>query len=95
MRGKDAGKEGEVLKVIKLENAFKVLVKGVNIVKKSQKPNPQLGIAGGMSEMEKPVDISNVMLLDKKTGKATRVKFNVDAKTGKKSRIAAKSGDAI
>jgi len=95
MRGKDSGKDSEVLKVIKMKNTYKVLVKGINIVKKSQKPNPQLGIAGGISEMEKPIDISNVMLVDKKTGKPTRVGINVDKVTGKRSRIAIKSGEII
>ena len=68
MRGKDAGKEGEVLKIVKSTTSFKVLVKGVNIVKKSQKPNAQLGIAGGMTEMEKPVDILQ-MLIEASTDK--------------------------
>ncbi len=95
MRGKDAGKEGEVLKVILGDKQTKVIVKGINIVKRSQKPNPQLGIAGGVSEMEKGIDISNVMLIDKKSGKATRVIIKVDSKTGKKARVSQKTGDVI
>jgi len=95
MRGKDAGKEGEVLSVLLKERATKVLIKGVNIVKKAQKPNPQLGIAGGMSEKEMPIDISNVMVIDKKSGNPVRVKFKVDEKTGKKNRVSVKSGEVI
>jgi large subunit ribosomal protein L24 len=100
MRGKDAGKEGEVLKVVDLINkkgkdATRVVVRGVNIVKKHRKPNPTLNIQGGILEFEKAVDVSNVMLIDPKTGKPTRVAFKIDEKTGKKVRIAKKSGAII
>lgn len=95
MRGKDAGKEGEVLTLVFKENSTRVVVKGVNVVKKTQKPNAQLGIVGGMSEKEMPIDISNVMLVDKKSGKPVRVKFTIDEKTGKKSRVSVKTGDVI
>ena len=95
MRGKDSGKEGEVLAIVKKQNSIKVLIKGVNIVKKTQKPNAQLGIVGGINEMEKPIDISNVMLVDKKSGKPSRVKFSIDEKSGKKVRLSIKSGEAI
>lgn len=95
MRGKDAGKQGEVLSIVNKENSIRVVVKGINIVKKTQKPNPQLGIVGGMSEKEMSLDISNVMVLDKKTGKPVRVKFKIDEKTGKKSRVSAKTGEVI
>lgn len=93
MRGKDSGKTGEVLQVVKNGEDFKVVVKGINIVKKSQKPNPQLGIKGGFVNFEKPISISNVMLLDPKTGKPTRVGFKVV--DGKKVRVAKKSGEVI
>jgi large subunit ribosomal protein L24 len=100
MRGKDAGKRAEVLDVIKDESyknavKYKVLVKGVNIVKRARKANPQLGIAGGISEFEKPIDMSNVMFIDKKTDKPTRVGFKIDEKTGKKTRISKDSGEII
>lgn len=93
MRGKDAGKSGEVLQVLKKGDDFRVVVKGINIVKKSQKPNPQFGIKGGFINFEKPISISNVMLLDPKTGKPTRVGFKVVE--GKKVRVAKKSGEVI
>jgi large subunit ribosomal protein L24 len=100
MRGKDAGKEGEIEKLIykvdkQGKKVTKALIHGVNVVKRSQKPNPQFGIQGGIVEIEKPIDVSNVMLIDKKTGKPTRVGFKVDEKTGKKVRFAKKSGEVI
>lgn len=98
MRGKDSGKRGEVLAIVKRvkegKEVFKIVVKGINIVKRAQKPNPQLGIKGGLVEVEKAMDISNVMLIDPKTDKPTRVGFKVD-ENGKKVRIAKKSGEVI
>ncbi len=95
MRGKDSGKEGDVLAIIKGVKNTRVIIKGVNIVKKTQKPNAQLGIKGGITEIEKGIDISNVMLIDKKTGKPSRVGFKIDEKTGKKLRFIKKSGETI
>lgn len=95
MRGKDAGKKGEVTSIIETEKELKVIVSGVNIVKKSRKPNPTLGVSGGIIEMEKPISISNVMIIDPKTNKPTRVGFEIDKKTGKKFRIAKKSGEKL
>ena len=95
MRGKDSGKTGEVLMVVKkMKNKVErtlVVVKGINIVKKSQKPNPQFGIQGGFVEFEKPIDISNVMVIDSKTNKPTRVGIKVE--DGKKTRFAKKGGE--
>lgn len=89
MRGKDSGKNGEVLTVVKKISKYgteriMVVVKGINVVKKSQKPNPQFGIKGGFVEFEKPIDISNVMLLSA-SGKPSRVGYEI--KDGKKSRV--------
>lgn len=95
MVGKDAGKEGKVEKYIKAKTSKgddQVIVHGLNVVKKSQKPNPQFGINGGIVEFEKPINISNVMLVE--GTKATRVGFKSD-KTGKKTRISKKTGKAI
>jgi large subunit ribosomal protein L24 len=93
MRGKDAGKQGEIEAVIvdKDTKKVKVLIKGVNIVKKAQKPNPTLGIEGGIVQMEKAIDASNVMVIDPKSNKPSRVGFKIDEKTGKKTRIFKKS----
>ncbi|BCX14271.1 MAG: 50S ribosomal protein L24 [Candidatus Dojkabacteria bacterium] len=100
MRGKDAGKKGEVLKIVKTKNkkgdsVMKVVVKGVNIVKRAQKPNPQFGIPGGIIEIEKPIDISNVMYFDESVNSPTRIGFKIDEKTGKKFRISKKSGKVL
>ena len=89
--GEDKGKTGKVLKVLVDKN--RAIVEGVNIMTKSAKPsakNPQ----GGIIKVEAPIHISNLNLIDPKSGKATRIgmKFNED---GKKVRIAKKSGEEI
>ena len=91
MRGEDKGKEGKVLRVFLKRG--RVTVEGVNIVKrhrKARRPDEQSGII----EMPAPVHLSNVMLLDPKTGEPTRVRARIDA-DGTKERVSAKSGDAI
>ena len=70
--GKDKGKEGEVLKI--LDNN-KAIVQGINLVKKHSKPTPQ-GDEGGIIDQEIPIDKSNLMLIDPKSKKPTRVGFN-------------------
>ena len=91
MRGEDKGKEGEVIRILPKTN--RCVVKGVNIVKKHRRatrPEEQSGIL----EVEAPIALSNVMLLDPKSGAQTRVRARIDA-DGTKERISAKSGDAI
>ena len=91
MRGEDKGKEGKVLRVFLKRG--RVTVEGVNIVKrhrKARRPDEQSGII----EMPAPVHLTNVMLLDPKTGEPTRVRARIDA-DGTKERVSAKSGDAI
>ncbi|MGL5692502.1 MAG: 50S ribosomal protein L24 [Peptostreptococcaceae bacterium] len=88
--GKDKGKKGTVVKV--MPKANRVLVEGVNVITKHQKPsamNPQ----GGIINKEAPIHISNVMPLDPETGKGTRVRAEV--KEGKKVRVSVKSGKEI
>ena len=70
--GSQKGKRGQVLRVYE---SGKVLVEGVNRVKKHQRPNPVKGQAGGIIEKEMPLAISNVMLVNPATGKADRVGF--------------------
>ena len=89
--GKDKGKEGKILKTLAREN--KVVVENVNVVKKHQKANAQGN--GGIVEIEAPINASNVMILDPKTKKRTRVGHTTDEKTGKKIRIAKKSNEKI
>ncbi len=86
--GEDKGKQGEVLNI--QPSAGKILVKGVNIKRKTMKKsndNPN----GGFLETEAPVNISNVQMLCSKTGKGVRVGVDTD-KEGKKIRVARKSG---
>ena len=88
--GKDKGKEGEVLQAIPALD--RVVVKGVNVVKKHQKPsndNP----SGGIAEVEAPIHVSNVMLIDTSNNEPTRVGFKVE--DGKKVRVSKKTGEII
>jgi large subunit ribosomal protein L24 len=71
----------------------KVVVEGVNRVKRHQKPTPRMP-EGGIIEKDRPIHISNVAVVDPSTGKPTRVRFQSDA-DGKKSRVAVKSGTVI
>ncbi|GAA4065049.1 50S ribosomal protein L24 [Amphibacillus indicireducens] len=90
LTGKDKGKEGKILAVYPKRD--RVLVEGVNIVKKHQKPsqdNPQ----GGILDQEAPIHVSNVLPIDPKTGEPTRVGY--EERDGKKVRIAKKSGEAL
>ena len=90
LAGKDKGKQGKVLKV--LTDKDRVIVEGVNVVKKHQKPNPALGESGGIVEQEAAIHISNVAILNPETGKADRVGFRTE--DGKKVRFF-KSNNAI
>ena len=90
LAGADKGKTGKVLKV--LRDKERVIVEGIHMVSKSTKPsaaNPQ----GGIIKQEAPIHISNVSLIDPKSGKATRIRIERDGKTVK--RIAKKSGEEI
>ena len=91
LTGKDKGQKGKVLKVLGKEQ--KAIVEGWNMVSKSSKPsakNPQ----GGIIKIEAPIHISNLSLIDPKSGKATRIAIKVN-EDGKKVRIAKKSGEEI
>ena len=90
LAGKDKGKRGTVRKVL-ADN--KLLVSGVNMVKKHTKPNPQMGVAGGIVEKEAPIQVSNVAIFNPATSKADRVGFKVDGDS--KVRIFKSSGEAI
>jgi large subunit ribosomal protein L24 len=74
LAGKDKGKQGKVLKVLE----DKVVVGGINMVKRHTKPNPQAGVAGGIVEKEAPIHVSNVAIYNSSTGKADRVGFRVN-----------------
>jgi large subunit ribosomal protein L24 len=88
--GKDKGKKGAIKQVL---DDNRVLVAGVNVVKKHSKANPQAGIQGGIVEREAPINISNVAIYNAKANKPDRVGFKeVD---GKKVRIFKSNGDLI
>lgn len=88
--GKDRGKQGVILAAYPAKE--RVLVEGINIVKKHSKPS-QAAPQGGIIEREAPIHVSNVMLVDPKTGEPTRVGHQVI--DGKKVRVAKKSGEVI
>ncbi len=88
--GKNKGKEGKITSVLRKEN--KVIVEGVNIVKKHVKPNGQG--AGSIVEVEAPIHASNVMIIDPKTGKRTRIGHSIDKK-GNKIRVSKKSNESL
>ncbi len=90
LAGEDKGKTGKVLQVLKEKN--RALVEGVNMVSKSTKPsakNPQ----GGIVKQEAPIHVSNLSLIDPKSGKATRVAIKHEGKNV--IRVAKKSGEEI
>ena len=90
LAGEDKGKTGKVLKV--LVEKQRALVEGVNIVNKSTKPNAK-NPQGGFVKQEAPIHISNLSLIDPKSGKATRVAVKHEGKNV--IRIAKKSGEEI
>ena len=88
--GKDKGKKSKIIRVLVKEN--KVIVEGANLMKRHQKPRRQ-GEKGGIKDIEMPINASNVMVVDPKSGKATRV---VKKKIGDKMvRISRKSNQEI
>ena len=90
--GKDRGKKGRVLSVIPGKN--RVVVEGVNVIKRHTRPNPQKNIKGGIVEREAPIHASNVMLLDPDTNEPTRVGKKV-LSDGSRVRIGRKSGAVV
>lgn len=90
LAGKDKGKRGKVRKVL-ADN--RVIVAGINMVKKHTRPNPQMGVAGGIVESEAPIQVSNVAIFNPATNKADRVGFKVEGDT--KQRIFKSNGEAI
>ena len=90
LTGRDKGAKGEVLEVITSER--RVVVQGINLVTKHQKPT-QVS-PGGIQKKELSIHVSNVAIVDPKSGDATRVGYKV-LKDGKKVRVAKKSGETI
>ena len=90
LAGKDKGKRGKVRKVL-ADN--RVVVAGVNMMKKHTRPNPQMGVAGGIVEKEAPIQVSNVAIFNPATNQADRVGYKVEE--GAKVRIFKSTGEAI
>jgi large subunit ribosomal protein L24 len=88
--GKDKGRRG---KVVKLVGEDRLIVSGVNMVKKHQKANPQMGVSGAIVDKEASLQISNVAILNTSTQKADRVGFKIEG--DRKVRIYKSSGEAI
>jgi large subunit ribosomal protein L24 len=89
--GKDKGKRGSVLRVV---DEGHVVVEGVNRVKKHERPNPMRSTQGGIVEMEMPLDVSNVAILNPATQKADRVGFKF-LEDGRKVRFYKSNGEVI
>ena len=87
--GKEKGKRGEVVKVLREEN--KVIIRGLNMVKKAMRKRSQQD-QGGIVEVEAPISVSNVMIICKKCGK-TRIAYEI--KDGEKKRVCRKCGEAL
>jgi large subunit ribosomal protein L24 len=90
LAGRDKGKRGEVLRVILADS--RVVVQGVNVVKRHRKPTQMS--AGGIEEIEAPIHVSNVAHIDPDSDKPTRVGFKT-LEDGKKVRFSKRSGDAL
>lgn len=88
--GKDKGKEGVILKTMPKKD--RVIVEGVNIAKKHKKAS-QTNATGGIIEEEAAIHVSNVMLIDAKTGEPTKVSYKIE--DGKKVRVSKKTGEII
>jgi large subunit ribosomal protein L24 len=91
LAGKDKGKRGKVLSVV--TESSRVFVEGVNLIKKHQKPVPQMNQPGGIVEKEASIDVSNVAIFNQETGKADRVGFKIE--DGTKVRIFKSTGKTI
>ena len=91
LTGKDKGKRGKITAHV---GETRVLVSGINMMKKHQKGNPQAGEPGGIIEKEAPIQISNVAIFNASTNKADRVGVKVE-ESGKKVRVFKSNGEAI
>mgnify|MGYP005984857199 FL=1 len=91
LAGKDKGKQGKVLSVLASED--RIVVEGINLIKKHTKPNPQAGEQGGIVEKEASLHVSNVAIVNPATGKADRVGFRFEDE--KKARFFKSNGELV
>ncbi|WP_250656546.1 50S ribosomal protein L24 [Alkalimarinus coralli] len=89
--GKDKGKRGKIVRVLQ---DGRVVVSGINMIKRSTKPNPMLGTPGGIVEKEAPIQASNVAIFNSATNKADRVGFKV-LEDGAKVRVYKSNNEVI
>ena len=89
--GKDKGRRGTVLQVFSDE---RVLVEGINVAKKHQKANPNMGVQGGIIDREIPLDVSNVQVFNPKTKKGDRVGIRVND-DGSRERVFRSTGETV
>ena len=89
--GRDKGKRGKVVRVLAKD---RIVVSGINMIKKHQKPNPQAGVAGGIIEKEASMHSSNVAIYNSATKKADRIGFKV-LENGDKVRLFKSNGEAV
>ena len=90
--GRDRGKRGQVLVV--LPDKGRLLVQGVNFIKRHTRPNPQKNIKGGIAEREAPMHVSNVMIVSPEDDKPTRIGFRT-MPDGRKARIGRRGGEVL
>lgn len=89
--GRDKGKRGKINRVL---SDGRLIVSGIQMIKKHQKPNPQLGVAGGIVEKEAPIEASNVAIYNASANKADRVAIKV-LEDGKKVRVFKSNGETV
>lgn len=92
LTGKDKGKRGMITRIV--TETGRVVVENVNMVKKHQKPNPNMNIPGGIIDKEMPIDVSNVALYNPATGKGDRVGFKT-LDDGRKVRVFKSNGEVV
>ena len=90
LTGKDKGKQGDVIRVA----GDLVTISNLNLIKRHTKPNPQVGISGGIVQKEAPIHVSNVAVVNPATGKADRIGFKL-LEDGRKLRVFRSNGEAL
>jgi len=91
LTGKDKGQRGTIVRMMEKD---RVLVESINMVKKHQKPNPNMGVGGGIVDKEMPIHISNIALLNPQTGKADRIGIR-SLEDGRKVRFFKSTGEVV